>query len=345
MKLSFLKKLNKSLFCLMTLACPTLSKAAVSLYEVHTQEALLPLIIPVRTNETVQSALNAHSKLISSVPELVELFNGRTPQLTVRQSKKLELNPSRESRVLLVANLPKDYTKDTQRVQNFAKIFKQQKQNSFILPVAAGSHLNLNDKAAYHQAIIEHFPMMVAMGGDDVNTDLYKQQDFHSKNTIKARDEAELALIKDYTKAGKGFLLGVCRGSQLTAVALGYKLIQDVPFHVGESVKHSDHWHDIKLLKTSHQILSSTQRAEARSSLYVNSLHHQAVVFHKGGPLELAAIGADGVTEATEFKNGKGMLLQFHPELMDNKLGSEILYQTLRQKNKVAAPLCNGVFG
>lgn len=345
MKSSILNKINKSFLCLATLACPALCKASINLYEVYTQEALLPIVIPVRSNESVQSALMAHSKLISSTPELAELFNGRTPQLTLRQAKRLELNKTRENRVLLVANLPKDYTKDTQRVKNFAQIFKQQKQASYILPVAAGLHLNLNDKASYHQAIIEHFPMLVAMGGDDVNTDVYKQKDFHSKNTIKARDEAEIALIKAYTKAEKGFLLGVCRGSQISAVALGYKLIQDVPFQIGESVKHSDHWHDIKLFKTSHQILKSTQGTGNSNSMYVNSLHHQAVVYHKGGPLELAAIGSDGVTEATEFKNGKGMLLQFHPELMNNTLGSEILFQTVRQKIRVSAPLCNGIFG
>lgn len=336
--------LKKFFTFLIIAATPQLAIANVSLYEIHTKEALLPLILPVRNQESVQDALKAHLNTLSKNPDLAELFSGRTPVLTVEKSIKLELNTAREHRTLLIANLPKDYTKDTQRVQNFAKIFKQAKQISYILPVAANLHLNANDKAAFHQALVEHFPMMVAMGGDDVATDLYKQTDFHARNTLRARDEAELSLIKDYTRAGKGFLLGVCRGSQLSAVALGYKLIQDVPFQIGEKVQHSDHWHDIKLLPTTHKILKNTPNNQGADKLFVNSLHHQAVSFKPGGPLELAAVGADGVTEATEFKNGKGLLLQFHPELMGNELGSKILFQTVKQKTRIAAPLCNGIF-
>lgn len=335
----------KKYFLILLLSLLPLSAvgAEVELFKVTTREALQPLIVPVRKNETVSEALQNHYKSLQKDPGLTELFSGRTPHLTVTHSEKLSLDASREARVLLIANLPKDYTKDSQRVKNFANIFRAKKQNSFILPVAAAHHFSAQDQAAFHQAIVEHFPMMVAMGGDDVATELYQRQDFHARNTISSRDRAEISLIQAYTKAQKGFLLGVCRGSQLTAVSLGYKLIQDVPFHIGETVAHANDWHEIRLRKTTHNILATTPGTQ-NNKLFVNSLHHQAVAFKPGGPLELAAIGADGVTEATEFKNGKGLLLQFHPELMNNKLGSEILFKTLAQKQKVAAPLCNSVF-
>jgi putative glutamine amidotransferase len=80
------------------------------------------------------------------------------------------------------------------------------------------------------------------------------------------------------------------------------------------------------------------------TSLLVNSYHHQAVIFREGGPLEIAARSADGVTEATEFKNGRGLLLQFHPELMDNDLGFEIIKKAVSVKDRALPLRCSRTF-
>ncbi len=98
-------------------------------------------------------------------------------------------------------------------------------------------------------------------------------------------------------------------------MALGYELVQDIPIQIGKTVSHGDDWHEITLSKTKNGLLQSV--AEKTSTLYVNSYHHQAVIFKDDGPLQIAARSKDGVTEATEFKNGRGLLLQFHPEYME----------------------------
>jgi putative glutamine amidotransferase len=54
--------------------------------------------------------------------------------------------------------------------------------------------------------------------------------------------------------------------------------------------------------------------------------------------------GLGTVWLATELKNGRGLLLQFHPELMGNELGALIIKKALHQKNKVLAPFCGRVF-
>jgi putative glutamine amidotransferase len=69
------------------------------------------------------------------------------------------------------------------------------------------------------------------------------------------------------------------------------------------------------------------------------------IAYKPGGLLELAAVGPDGVVEALEFKNGRGILMQFHPELMQSSFGDSIIKQVLRQEAQVRrAPRCGGLF-
>lgn len=314
----------------------------VRLYEWSPGNTLAPLILPVKVGETPEQAAQRYLYNLDRNPELMELFEGRLPEVRMSGFKPLD-EASRESRALLIANLPKDYTKKSQRVENFQKIFAKGKHSSYILPINANLGLSQSETRDLLTQISEKFPFMVAMGGDDVEPSTYKKQNTHSRNTIPARDLFEIELIKSYVTREKGFLLGVCRGSQISSVALGYKLIQDVPFHVGSKVSHANDWHEIELKPTKHNILASLL-AQGQTKMTVNSLHHQSVVFKEGGPLQLAAHGHDGVTEATEFKNGRGLLLQFHPELMNNELGSKILWRVLKQKNVVMPGRCGKVF-
>lgn len=121
-------------------------------------------------------------------------------------------------------------------------------------------------------------------------------------------------------------------------------LFQDIPLQIGKRVEHADNWHHIDILDTSHGLL--TPLADHSEKMHVYSYHHQAIDFKlkKDDPLQLAAVTKDGVTEALEFKNGRGLLLQFHPELMGNKLGSEILRRVVEQKNLLIPPRCSQIF-
>lgn len=335
------KTLSAFLF-LILYASISLAKADLRFYEWSPGNTLAPLIIVARGSETPEQAAERYLSHLEKNPELMELFEGRRPVLRMEGFTPLA-DTNRESRALLIANLPKDYTTNSLRITGFQKIFAQSKHRSFILPMNANLGLSIEETKEMFKQIAEKFPMLVAMGGDDVEPELYKEKNFHAKNTIPARDQFEISLVKSYVAQEKGFLLGVCRGSQISAVALGYKLIQDVPFHIGEKVAHANHWHDIEVKDTRFNILKSLTNP-GEKSLYVNSLHHQSVIFQDGGLLQLAAVGADGVTEATEFRNGRGLLLQFHPELMNNQLGAKILWKTLQQKNSVMPLRCSKIF-
>jgi putative glutamine amidotransferase len=210
------------------------------------------------------------------------------------------------------------------------------------MPIASSLGLSLSENQEYLKLISEKFPFLVAMGGDDVDPSRYHQENLHSRNVIPERDRFEIQMIKAYTQNQKGFLLGVCRGSQISSVALGYSLNQHVPFHIGTDVAHGNDWHDIKTFKTEHNILSKL--AGDKGLLRINSLHHQSIRYVEGGPLQLAAVSPDGVTEALEFRNGRGILLQFHPELMGNALGAQIISEVVKQKSRVQVGSCRRIF-
>lgn len=339
--------MKKSAFCTIrllifaTLFWSFSIQAQVRLFVVHTENTLAPLVVVAKSHETVQQAWQRYLKNLEKHADLMELFAGRNPHLEISSAEEITQR-SLDKTVLLLANLPKDYTQDSLRVEKFQKSFALEGQQSLILPIAAGLGLNLAENQEFLKIVSEKFPFMVAMGGDDVDPAKYGKENLHSRNVVPTRDRYEIQVIKSYVQTEKGFLLGVCRGSQISAVALGYKMHQHVPFHIGTDVAHGNDWHDIKLLKTNHNILMKL--APPEGTLHVNSLHHQAVRYHEDGPLQIAARSQDGVTEALEFKNGRGLLLQFHPELMDNALGEEILKQIVQHKSRLQIGSCKKVF-
>ncbi len=67
-------------------------------------------------------------------------------------------------------------------------------------------------------------------GGGDLEPWRYGQANAASRNLDPERDEAELALLQDFTAAGKP-VLGICRGLQTVNVFFGGTLAQDIPGH------------------------------------------------------------------------------------------------------------------
>lgn len=338
-----MKALVKNVFVSAALSSTTAQGAeCLRLFEWHPGNTLAPLILPVRTTESPEVAAKRYLTQLSLSSDLMQLFKGAVPNLPLQGFKPLTPH-DRESRALMIANLPKDYTTDSLRLERFKSIFGMAKHNSYVLPMNTNLGLAEHETSELFQKISEHFPFLVAMGGDDIDPRLYNHENLYSENIIPSRDHFEMQLIKSYVAQEKGFLLGVCRGSQISSAALGYHLIQDVPSHIGTHVSHKDDWHDIELNCTKNNILKSL--CSSAKKLLVNSLHHQAVAFKEGGLLEVAAQSSDGVVEATEFKNGRGLLVQFHPELMNNHLGSQILCRVIQQKNRVMPVIRKRLFG
>lgn len=318
------------------------AESSIRLYEWNTPHTIRPLILPVKANETPKQAAARYIRELEKQPDLMELFEGRSPDLSQATFKPFGNSEAIGDRALLMANAPKDYTQNTLRVENFTKNFLEFGTIPYILPINANLGLSQNETRDLFKQIAHEFPLLVNLGGDDVDPKFYKKENFHSRNTIPARDQFEIALIRAYLAEEKGVLFAVCRGAQITAVALGYKLVQDIPFHIKNAIAHANDHHPIELLKTTAGLLADA--VKGFKNLIVNSIHHQFIVFKEGGPLELSAVGPDGITEALESKNGRIFLLQFHPELMGNRLAKAILKKVIAHKNKTFANRCQQNF-
>ena len=118
-------------------------------------------------------------------------------------------------------------------------------------------------------------------------------------------------------------ILGICRGIQTLAVALGGKVAQDIS--ATATVKHSqdahrsEPTHSVTVAPGTilRQIYEKAERSSflvPPSSLYVNSFHHQAVS-EPGPRFRVSARSADGIIEAIESNEFKPIVgVQWHPE-------------------------------
>ena len=140
-------------------------------------------------------------------------------------------------------------------------------------------------------------------GGGDLDPAIYGAEDAGLCRDVDAeRDRRELALCRRFLDAGKP-VLGICRGAQVLAVALGGTLLQDVPGHSG--LPGGDSLHD-------------TRTAGFLTGLYgpactVNSCHHQAVDRLPDG-CRILQVSGDGVIEAFSHRTLPALGIQWHPE-------------------------------
>ena len=133
-------------------------------------------------------------------------------------------------------------------------------------------------------------------------------------NINKERDAAELILTRlAYNKQIP--MLGICRGIQTLAMALGGHVAQDISSQA--TIKHSQ---DADREEATHSVV--IEEGSMLFSIYhnrigslpVNSFHHQAVD-NPGSLFRATAHSKDGIIEAiesTEYKNVMGV--QWHPE-------------------------------
>ena len=89
----------------------------------------------------------------------------------------------------------------------------------------------------------ERCDALLLPGGGDVEPWRYGQTDTASRGLEPERDRAELALLEQFTAAGKP-VLGICRGMQVINVFFGGTLIQDLPGH--GQVRGADRLHPVR---------------------------------------------------------------------------------------------------
>lgn len=170
-------------------------------------------------------------------------------------------------------------------------------------------------------SLLDTLDGIVLSGGADIDPDYLREEPLDCVSINPRRDAQELLLVH-LAVARQIPVLGICRGIQTLAAALGGKLYQDIRTqHDRPCIEHSQ---TIARGLPSHQV-----RLEKDSVLYglfqqdslaVNSFHHQAVKEAPAG-FRVTAWGPDGIIEAMESVSFRPILgVQWHPEcfLLEN---------------------------
>ncbi len=172
------------------------------------------------------------------------------------------------------------------------------------------------DNADVLLSMLDRIDGLLLSGGADVNP-LFAGEDplpaLHGVNP--ARDRGELLLTRlAYDRQVP--MLGICRGIQVLAMALGGTIHQDLAACLPGTklVKHSQ---DMPRHVASHRVEAEPGSLVAEllgPAFAVNSFHHQAVA-DPGPRLRVTARSADGVVEAVESTEMKSIVgVQWHPE-------------------------------
>ena len=180
-----------------------------------------------------------------------------------------------------------------------------------VIPPVADKHVIVNT--------LEHIDALILSGGGDINP-LWAGEEpspkLHGIN--QERDFPEL-LIARLAYNRQIPMLGICRGIQTLATALGGKVAQDISDVA--TIKHSQ---DADRSEATHSVSveqdSTLFNIYQTEKLMVNSFHHQAVA-DAGDKFSVVAKSADGIVEAMESSEFKSILgVQWHPECLEEGL-------------------------
>jgi microsomal dipeptidase-like Zn-dependent dipeptidase/anthranilate/para-aminobenzoate synthase component II len=188
---------------------------------------------------------------------------------------------------------------------------------------------------------LDHIDALILSGGADINPLWCGEEPVPGLHGINQERDLPELLVTRLAYNRQMPILGICRGIQTLAVALGGKVCQDIGSEESsvkgeQSVAAVKHSQDADRSEPTHSVTiaedstlyniysssgskSSTSHAST-STLYVNSFHHQAVS-DTGSLFRAVATAKDGVIEAiesTEFKSIIGV--QWHPECMQEGL-------------------------
>ena len=168
---------------------------------------------------------------------------------------------------------------------------------------------------------LEHVDGLLLSGGADYNP-LYAGEEPSSRlgGINSERDLPEL-FITQLAYNRQIPILGICRGIQTLAMALGGKVKQDIAdvaqLRHSQDADRSEPTHSVRIEPGS--ILSHIYNNKEK--LFVNSFHHQAVC-DPGEHFRVTACSSDGIIEAIESREFKSVMgVQWHPECLSAEEG------------------------
>ena len=170
---------------------------------------------------------------------------------------------------------------------------------------------------------LDRIDALLLSGGGDINPLWCGEEPVPELHGINQERDLPELLITRLAYNRQMPILGICRGIQTLAVALGGKVCQDITATVKHSqdADRSEPTHSVTVKEDSTLYNIYKANLSPLSSLlspllYVNSFHHQAVSA-PGDRFRVTATAPDGIVEAiesTEFKSIVGV--QWHPECM-----------------------------
>lgn len=192
--------------------------------------------------------------------------------------------------------------------------------------VAAGGTPVIIPPVADKEVIVntlEQLDGLILTGGADYNPLwMGEEPSTHLHGINRERDLAEL-LTARLAFNRQIPTLGICRGIQTLAIALGGKVAQDIQEAASPGtviIKHaqdadrSEPTHSVRIADGS--ILSGIYEGE---TIHVNSFHHQAVA-QPGPHFHITATAPDGTVEAIESTEHKAVMgVQWHPEWLEEE--------------------------
>ncbi|MCQ2532115.1 MAG: gamma-glutamyl-gamma-aminobutyrate hydrolase family protein [Saccharofermentans sp.] len=170
------------------------------------------------------------------------------------------------------------------------------------------------------EELLDHMHGILLTGGHDVSPALYNEKPLKEcAQTIEERDRMEMILLKKTLERDMP-VLGICRGIQFLNVFTGGTLYQDLPTQRPTKTEHHQSPpYDIPVHEVTIKDDSKLFKLLGKSSIRVNSYHHQAIK-DIGEDLKIMAISEDGLTEAVEMPDKRFVwAVQWHPEFAYKK--------------------------
>ena len=167
--------------------------------------------------------------------------------------------------------------------------------------------------------MLNHVDGVLLSGGIDVHPRYFGEEVLPGCGAIdETRDAFELALTRKAVERGMP-VLGICRGIQVLAVALGGTLFQDIESQLGiPNTEHrqepmDDYKHAVRFKEG-----GLLERITGTTLMLTNSMHHQSVK-GAGDQLIIEGITMDGIIEAVSMAGNEAVFgVQFHPECLES---------------------------
>ena len=163
---------------------------------------------------------------------------------------------------------------------------------------------------------LSHIDALILSGGGDINPLFGGDEPSPRLRGINQKRDLPELLITRLAYNRQLPILGICRGMQTLAVALGGKVAQDIT--VQSNIKHSqdadraEQTHSVKIVED-----CTLRKLYGEEKIFVNSFHHQAVK-ETGDKFRVVAKSSDGIIEAMESSEFKSIIgVQWHPECLE----------------------------